>query len=207
MQYRSLRFLGSFLPVVLAAVGCSSPKADMPDVNRPVVIKGPPVIIASDTAKPDTMGQTREWVDFARMTHLQPDYAVAVAAATFGDRKTLHAIYAPNVELETPDGKFSGVDAVAGEMISFARRISLLEIRRAPEVTLLLADSIVSDSGAYAVVVKRGDRPALHQQGAYAAKWRMRPPGGQWLLLTDRLYPPTKDHKAPSRSTPKKVAK
>ena len=203
---RPIRTLTLWLLAVLVVVaGACSPSGKADDPNKPALVKGPPVVLPSDTLKPDTVGAARANLDAARI-ELTQNYAVLSAAAIFGDQRMLNSMYAPNAVLLMSDSTFNGAAAAAAEMAALARRISMTEMQRAPLATTLLPDSVVSDSGSYVITSKRGAQNAVVQRGVYSARWRMHAPGTPWTLMADRLIPLTSvPGKAPARA--KKDAK
>lgn len=187
--------------VIIAAFGCSPNAKDADDPNRPAVVKGPPVVLVSDTARPDTTEATRARLELAR-SQLQREYALLIAAAGFGDRRTVADIYEPDIVLHMPDSVYSGQVAAAAAIVSLVRRNSITQLRRESEVIRFLPDDVVSDSGTYVMVGRRGSSDEIVERGVYSARWRRHDNGARWTMVSDRFVP-AGSSKAAQKTAPK----
>jgi hypothetical protein len=175
------------LPVVACSTRDSASHASADDPNRPAVIRLPPPILPSDTAKPDTTEQTQARIAFARNVLIQ-GYAVISASLAFRDPALLREVYSPDAVLQTPDSTYRGLAAVSAGLAALARGASITELRRSPDRILMGPDSTVLDSGTYVIVSKREGGPEREQRGRYGATWRMLAPPMAWALKSDRLH-------------------
>jgi len=177
------------LPLLCAGItACAKPdaRAGASDPNAPAVVRLPPPVLPSDTARPDTMRARTERVRSAQLT-LASNYAVLGAAIVFGDPRMVAAEYAPDAELVTPDSTYRGIVAIANSLTALGRTNSLREFIRT-SVVLRFADSTVIDSGTYVALSKRTGADSIVQRGRYATTWRVHPPPMQWAITRDRLY-------------------
>jgi hypothetical protein len=188
---RSAFWRGMALPILcLAIAACSKPDArgNAADPNTPAVVKAPPPILASDTAKKEIPSVVTE--DAARMM-LSRLNALAGAGLAFSDPRLILGAYAPTAELTTPNGKFTGRQAIVKEYQSFGMDGSVKDFRR-QSARLKIVDSTVVDSGTYTVTRKRDGAEATTEMGAYASVWRIHPPPIDWVMTQDHLYPASK---------------
>ena len=132
-------------------------RAKAADPNTPAVVRVPPPILASDTARKEV--EPVVTTDAARMT-LSRNYALLGAGLSFIDPKLLAAAYAPAAELTTPNGKFTGQAAILKEYQSFG----------------------MDGSGTYTVVRKRDRADFTVERGAYASVWRILSPPMEWVM-------------------------
>ena len=187
----SAHWRGMALPILcLAIIACGKPdaRAKAADPNTPAVVRVPPPILASDTARKEV--EPVVTTDAARMT-LSRNYALLGAGLSFIDPKLLAAAYAPAAELTTPNGKFTGQAAILKEYQSFGMDGSVKEFSR-QSAKLKIVDSTVADSGTYTVVRKRDRADSTVEHGAYASVWRIQSPPMEWVMTQDHLYPATK---------------
>ncbi len=138
-------------------------RAKAADPNTPAVVRVPPPILASDTARKEV--EPVVTTDAARMT-LSRNYALLGAGLSFIDPKLLAAAYAPAAELTTPNGKFTGQAAILKEYQSFGMDGSVMELQRQSAV-LKVVDSTVADSDTYTVVRKRDRADSTVESGVY----------------------------------------
>lgn len=188
---QSAHWRGMALPILcltIAACGKPDAKAADPkatDPNAPAVVKAPPVILPSDTAKkPDPNAVSME---YAKVT-MARDFAVLAAAISFGDKQMIAAQYAPDATLITPIGSFQGKEAIVAQ---FAGMRGLKNFQRLSRKTSIV-DSTVVDSGVYEIVLKRPGADSLAEQGTYASVWRVHPEPMEWVMTSDHLYPSKK---------------
>jgi hypothetical protein len=174
-----------------AACGRKAKPADAADA--PAVVKLPPLVLPSDTTKPDTMQARAEKVQAAR-TVLAQNYALLGAAIVFGDRRTIASMYAPEAILATPDSTYRGPVGIANALAAIGPPKSLRDFRRT-SLTFRLVDSTVVDSGTYVAVSARKGADSVVERGSYLARWRMHPPPMNWALTNDRLFHPAKKAK------------
>jgi hypothetical protein len=187
----SAHWRGMALPILcLAITACGKPdaRAKAADPNTPAVVRVPPPILASDTARKEV--EPVVTTDAARMT-LSRNYALLGAGLSFIDPKLLAAAYAPAAELTTPNGKFTGQAAILKEYQSFGMDGSVMAFQRQSAV-LKVVDSTVADSGTYTVVRKRDRADSTVERGAYASVWRIQSQAMEWVMTKDHLYPVTK---------------
>ncbi len=191
---QSARWRGMALPILcLAITACGKPdsKAADPkavDPNAPAVVKAPPIVLPSDTAKkPDPTAVTME---NAKVT-MARDFGVLAAAISFGDKQMIAAQYAPDATLVTPNGSFQGKEAIVAQ---FAGMKGLKVFQRLSRKTSIV-DSTVLDSGVYEIVLKRAGADSLYEQGVYASVWRVHPEPMEWVMSSDHLYPSKKKGK------------
>ena len=188
---RAAHWRGMALPILcLAITACGKPdaRAKAADPNTPAVVRVPPPILASDTARKEV--EPVVTTDAARMT-LSRNYALLGAGLSFIDPKLLAAAYAPAAELTTPNGKFTGQVAILKEYQGFGMDGSVKEFQRQSAV-LKVVDSTVVDSGTYTVVRKRDRAASTTEHGAYASVWRIQSPPMEWVMTQDHLYPAMK---------------
>jgi len=171
-----------------ALAACTKPEdARKTDPNLPAIVQAPPIILPSDTARPDTMPEYRDRMEAAR-PELMREYSVMAAAAVFGDRPMLSSIYSPAVTLRLGDSTHTGRAAATVAVINFFQRSGIVELIRQSD-TLNAIDSVYTDSGNYLMVAKRPGAAESHERGRYVAKWRLMPRGPRWSLLSDELTP------------------
>ena len=189
---RSAHRCGMVLAAILclAITACSKPdaRAKAADPNTPAVVKAPPPILPSDTAKKPVVPVV---ATDAAGNMLNRNYALLGAAFVFVDPRLVNAAYSPTAELTTPNGTFTGRAAILKEYQSFGMDGSVKEFNRQSAV-LNVIDSTVVDSGTYTVVRKRADTGSTVVRGAYASVWRIHPPPMEWVMTRDHLYPATK---------------
>jgi hypothetical protein len=177
---------------LIGAVACGRPgaSANASDPNTPAVVKVPPVVLQSDTARiPVHVDSAATWQE-ARST-VSRDYAVLGAAFTYADPKLLLSSYSPTAVLTTPNGTFTGHDAILKEFRGFGMDGSVKAFTRQSQV-LKVVDSTVADSGIYTFVRKRNGADSTVTRGTYATVWQIIPPPKDWVITRDRLYPATK---------------
>jgi hypothetical protein len=153
--------------------------------DAPAVVKVPPLVLASDTAKPDTMQAHADRVNLVRTT-LATNYSVLGAATVFGDRRMIASIYAPDAELSTPDSLYRGLAAIANALAALGPPKSLRSFDRMSR-TLRIVDSTVIDSGTYVMVSARAGTKSVVDRGSYVSRWRIRPAPAAWVLTYDQL--------------------
>ena len=163
------------------------------DPGAPAVVKLPPLVLPSDTAKPDTMQAHADKVSMARTT-LAQNYALLGAAMVFGDRRTIASMYAPEATLTTPDSSYRGPAGIANALAALGPPKSLRRFERT-SLASRIADSTVVDSGTYVAVSARTGADSVTERGSYLARWRVHPPPMYWALTSDRLFHPTKKAK------------
>ena len=177
----------SILCLCAVACGRKTEAAKASDPNAPAVVRLPPPVIFSDTAKPDTMLRYREKVGAANST-LAQEYAVLGAAIVFSDRRMIASMYAPDAELVTPDSTYRGFVAVANRLASLGRTQSLREFNRRSR-GLGIIDSVVTDSGTYVAITKRPGADSIVERGSYRTSWRIHAPPLHWVMTRDELHP------------------
>lgn len=191
---RSATWRGMALSVVtfIGITACGKPdaRANAADPNTPAVVKVPPPVLPGDTARKAIETKTVVSWEEARVT-VSRDYAMLGAAVVFRDPKLLLSSYAPTAVLTTPNGTFSGQDAIVKEYGSFGMDGSVKAFNRQSQV-LKVVDSTVLDSGVYTFVRKRDRADSTVTRGAYATVWRIVPPPKDWVITKDRLYPASK---------------
>jgi hypothetical protein len=187
---QSAHWRGMALPILcLAVAACSKPDAhaNAADPNTPAVVKAPPPLLPADTVKKEIPPLVPDDQLHAKLSQL---YALAGAGLSFVDPKLIGAAYAPAAELTTPNGTFTGTQAIIKEYQSFGMDGSVKDFQRQSGITKIV-DSTVVDSGVYAVTRQRGGTTTT-EQGAYAAEWRIHPPPMEWVMTKDHLYPAKK---------------
>jgi hypothetical protein len=187
---QSAQWRGVALPILcLAITACGKPdaRANAADPNAPAVVKAPPPVLPADTAKKEIPPLIPD--DQLRM-QLSRLYAFAGAGLSFTDPKLIAAAYAPAAQLTTPNGTFTGTQAILKEYQSFGMDGSVKDFQRQPG-TPRIVDSTVVDSGVYAVTRQRG-AATITETGPYAAEWRIHPPPMDWVITKDHLYPTKK---------------
>jgi hypothetical protein len=188
---RSAHWRGMALPILcLAFSACSKPdaRAGAADSNAPAVVRAPQPTLPGDTAK--KVVEPVIDADDARMT-VSRDYALAGAGLSMLDPKLIVSAYAPDAELTTPNGKFTGTQAIVKEFQSFGMDGSVKDFNR-QSVKLKVVDSTVVDTGTYYVTRKKGASQPVIEHGAYAAVWRIHPAPMEWVMTKDHLYPASK---------------
>jgi hypothetical protein len=169
----------------LASAACNKPdaRANAADPNTPAVVKAPPVVLASDTAKkPDT---TEISMLLAKTTTAR-NYAILGLAIARGDQAMVGAEYGPDAKLITPSGTFTGKNAIVHLYSGF---VGLKSFQRISRVTTI-KDSTVADSGSYAMVIRRaGAADSTVERGSYSSLWRVHAEPLEWVMWSDRLYP------------------
>ncbi len=188
---RSVRLRGMaffILPIAIIACGKPDARANAADPNAPAVVKAPPPILPADTAKKPPPPPLIP--DDEVRTKLGTLYALAGAGLSFVDPKLIRAAYAPDAQLTTPNGTFTGVQAILKEYQSFGMDGSVKDFQRQSAKAKII-DSTVVDSGLYRVTRQRGGAKTT-EVGAYAANWRIHPAPMDWVMTKDHLYPATK---------------
>ncbi len=182
---RSAHWRGMALPIlclIVTACGKQGARANASDPNAPAVVKAPPVVLASDTAKNKAEPVVEQDV---AINIVSRNYALAGAAFSMLDPKLIVAAYDPYAEVTTPNGTFTGITAILKELKSFGMDGSVKEFNR-QSLVLKIVDSTVVDSGYYQVIRKSARSDSTVERGAYAAEWRIHP--GHWLMTKDHLY-------------------
>jgi hypothetical protein len=185
---------GVVLPALLlglVACGNKPGSAKMSDPNAPAVVRLPPPVLPSDTAKPDTMAEHTQKIALVR-SHLMSDYATLGASIAFGDRRVIASFYAPEAVLVTPDGTRIGVPDIATTLASLGRSRSIQRFDRTP-IDIRVIDSTVVDSGRYVSVSKRAGADSVFERGSYVSTWRIHQAPLNWVLKRDELRPGTND--------------
>ena len=157
------------------------------DPNAPAVVQLPPVILPSDTAKPDTTERVRQRLAEATSA-LGQNYAVLGTAIVFGDRRMIASQYAPDAVLRMPGATHTGSVAIANTLAALGPPKSLKEFKRTSQGTRI-ADSTVADSGDFVAISKRAGADSLVERGTYVTTWRIHPPPMTWVIKTDELRP------------------
>lgn len=190
---RSAHWRGMALPILCLAIAACGKPADQAkaDPNAPAVVKAPPPVLASDTMKKEVPPVVSE--DIARQTVLR-DYALVGAGLAFRDSKLLMSFYAPDAELTTPNGTFTGKAGIIKEYESIGMDATVSEFQR-QSMVLRIVDSTVVDSGVYTAVKKGNRGTTTSETGAYASVWRIHPPPMDWVMSKDHLYLPKKKAK------------
>ena len=193
---RSALRRGMALPILCLAITACGKRDAAPnaaDPNAPAVVKAPPPVLPSDTArKPPPPPVVAEDIARNMVSRL---YALAGAGLSMMDPKLITAAYSPNAELTTPNGKVTGTAAIVKEYQSFGMDGSVKEFNR-QSARLKIVDSTVIDSGTY-YVKRQSSRSGTVtlEQGAYAAEWRILAPPMDWVITKDHLYRVTKKSK------------
>ena len=185
---RSAQWRGMALPILclaLTACGKASSRAVAADPNTPAVVKVPPVILQSDTARPETVPVVS--MQDARLT-LSRDYALLGAGLAFVDPRLIQGAYSPTAEFTTPNGKFTGNAEILKEYQSFGMDGSVKDFQRV-SAAMKVVDSTVVDSGTYTVLRKRTPGDSTVEHGVHASIWRIHPAPMAWVMTRDRLYP------------------
>jgi acyl-CoA hydrolase len=185
MMIRSLLIAGS---AVALTVSCR-PAADATpdDPNRPAVVQGPPIILPSDTAKPDTMPAYRDRMS-AALAELLPEYSFVTAMTVFGDRLALASQHTADAEVQFGDSTFRGSIVAADARISYFRRSSIKDMVR-QSIALNAIDSVYRDSGVYLMVGQRQGGTPVEQRGTYVTTWIRRSADPKWVIRRDHLIP------------------
>jgi hypothetical protein len=183
---RSAHWRGMALSILsLTAAACSKPdaRANAADPNTPAVVKAPPVVLASDTAKkPDSAAVSM----LLAKTTTARNYAILGFAISRGDLQMVGAQYSPEAKLTTPSGTYAGKNAIAH---LYAGLVGLKTFQRTSRMTTL-KDSTVADSGTYTMVIKRaGAADSSVEHGSYSSLWRVHPEPLEWVMWSDHLYP------------------
>jgi hypothetical protein len=177
------------LPILcLLITACAKPddRARASDPNAPAVVKAPPPVLPSDTAKKEVPPVVTD--DDARMT-MSRGYALVAAGMSMMDPKLVMSAYGQDTKLTTPNGSFTGRQAIMKEYLSFGMDGSVKQFQRQSRV-LKVVDSTVADSGLYMVVRKKRASPdSTIEVGSYASVWRIHAPPADWLMTQDHLYP------------------
>jgi hypothetical protein len=177
--------------VAFALAAACNGKSDAPaSADRPAVVQAPPVILPSDTAKPDTTAQHLEKMA-SLMRELSQPYALISAGIIFGDRRMVTSFYAPQAEVTIADSTYKGVTDVANALVAFGRRSGMTEWNRAPWRLTGKPDSIYIDSGYYVMTAQRPGGPKHQERGTYVATWRHIGGPDPWVLLKDHIVPGT----------------
>jgi hypothetical protein len=191
---RSTRWRGMAVSLVActAIIACGKPdaRANAADPNTPAVVRVPPPVLPSDTARKPVETKTVVSWEEARTT-VSRDYAMLGAALAFSDPKLLLSSYSPTAVLTTPNGTFTGSDAILKEYRGFGMDGSVKAFNRQSQV-LKVVDSTVVDSGVYTFVRKRDRGDSTVTRGTYATVWQIVPPPKDWVMTKDRLYPAVK---------------
>jgi hypothetical protein len=171
----------------LGPVGCKA-RDSAADPSRPAVVKAPPVILPSDTAKPDTMASHMERM--ARLSReLAEPYALIAFGAVNGDRRLLSTIYAPDAVFVLGDSAHRGLASVVDAVIAVGRQTGLADWTRQSRVLTGHSDSTYVDSGFYVMRARRQGGPSRESRGTYVATWRHLGGPTPWVLLRDELKP------------------
>jgi hypothetical protein len=181
---RSAHWRRMALPILCFIVSaCGKQNAQANDPNAPAVVKAPPVILASDTAKKPVPPVVTE---DAALQHILADYALLAAAISLGDRKLIAEKYAAGGRVITSDTTFVGSAAISNGLGRLGFKNSLRDFQRSPRVTKVV-DSTVVDSGTYAMISKRPGSESLIERGSYASVWQIRPAPLDWFMTEDHL--------------------
>ena len=135
---------GMALPMLCYCAAACGPKPEAAkalDPNAPAVVRLPPPVLPSDTAKPDTVPYYRERIRLARL-ELSPSYAVLGAAIVFGDRRMVASHYAPDAVLVTPESTYTGSAAIANALVALGPPNSLVEFIRT-SLDLKIVDRVI----------------------------------------------------------------
>ena len=195
-MHTALRRGMALVALILAVSACNNNNGSTPgakdDPNKPAVVKVPPIVLASDTAKPDTMQHHRMKMDAIRLK-LAENYAIMDAAITHHDARMVASMYAPDAQLTTSDSIFEGARPIAIGLshLSVARSVRSFGRRSLGFAT---ADSIVTDSGSYVILSQRAGADSLIERGKYVTSWRMHDAPLAWTIHRDHLAPVT-NHK------------
>ena len=173
---------------VLSTLGCKSRDSAAADPARPAVVKAPPIILPSDTAKPDTMmNHIQRMADLSRQ--LAEPYALIAFGAVNADRRLLASFYAPEAVFSLGDSTYRGMTAVVNAVVDMGRRTGLADWNRQSWRLTGHPDSIYVDSGTYVMQARRSGGPARASHGIYVATWRHLGGPTPWVLLRDELKP------------------
>lgn len=182
---RSAHLRGMALPIlclIVTACGKKDARANANDPNAPAVVKAPPVVLTSDTAKKVVEPVVAQDVATNMVSR---NYALAGAAFAMLDPKLINAEYDPEATVTTPNGTFTGMTAILKEFKSFGMDGTVQQFNR-QSLVLKVVDSTVIDSGYYQVIRKTARADTTVERGAYAAEWRIHPV--DWLMTKDHLY-------------------
>lgn len=158
------------------------------DPNLPAVVQGPKLILASDTAHPDTLRDHRSRMS-ALSNELGEPYSLIAAAINFGDPRLLATIYSPDAVFAFGDSTYAGVLNVSRALVDMGRRSGLTDFVRMSRSLTGHPDSIYVDSGEYVMHAKRPGGVMRTERGTYAATWRHLGPPSGWVLRRDVLKP------------------
>ncbi len=178
--------------IALLSAACSESKtaadASKADPNKPAVIQAPPVVLHSDTAKPDTMPAYRARME-AAAGDLRAEHSILITAAMLNDRRMVGSMLAPNAVVRLSDTTISGRDAVVNGLVDFALRTSLRDMQRYSRA-IHAAGTTYTDSGAYVLTSQRGIAKPREERGTYVSVWdRGDGSEARWQLLRDELTP------------------
>jgi hypothetical protein len=179
---------GVALPILcLAFAACS--KQDVrakaaTDPNAPAVVKLPPPILPSDTAKKPVIPVVT--AQDAAMA-LSQRYALLGAGFAFADPQLVREAYAPAAQLTTPNGTFTGQTSIVKELSSLGTSGSVKDFQRTSRV-MKVVDSTVVDSGTFTIVRRRPGADSVVEHGFYSSEWRIHPPPALWTMTRDHLY-------------------
>ena len=180
--------------LILAVSACTNNSGSTPgakdDPYKPAVVKVPPIVLASDTAKPDTMQQHRMKMDAIRLK-LAENYAVMDAAISHHDTRMLSVMYAPDAQLTTSDSLFEGARPIAVGLAQLSVARSVRSFSRQSS-GFAVVDSTVTDSGSYVILSQRTGADSLFERGKYVTSWRVHNEPLAWAIHRDHLVPVAK---------------
>ncbi len=172
----------------LGAGSCTARDSSAADPSRPAVVKAPPLILPSDTAKPDTMADhIQRMAELARQ--LAEPYALIAFGAVNADRRLLTSFYGPDAVFTLDDSTYRGLTAVVNAIVDMGQRTGLAEWNRQSWRLTGHQDSIYVDSGYYTMQARRPGGRTRESRGTYVATWRHIGGPTPWVLLRDELKP------------------
>lgn len=187
-----MRNVFAICAVAVLSTACSESKtaadASKADPNKPAVIQVPPVVLTSDTAKPDTMPAHRARME-AAAGDLRAEYSIMITAAMMNDRRMVGSMVAPNAVVRLADTTLTGRDAIVNGLVDFTLRTSLRDMQRYSRA-IHAAGTTYTDSGSYVLTSQRGIAKPREERGTYVSVWN-RGDGSEarWQMLRDELTP------------------
>jgi hypothetical protein len=184
MKWSALVCVG--LLTLAACGGEKSGTAKNPD--KPAVVVAPPIVLPSDTARPDTTAETQQKLDKAGR-ELNAEYALLGAAAVFGDLPTVATFYANDATLWLGDSTYVGKTRISTALATFMKRASVKEIVRR-SVKMTVSDSVYADSGIYGMLSQRPGGNRVDERGTFVTEWVFGGSPKRWTIRKDDIRKP-----------------
>jgi hypothetical protein len=174
-----------------AAAGCSGekPASSENDPNTPAVVGAPPVVLTSDTLRPDTTADTQIKIASVKLD-LTAEYAILGLATIKGDRAMISQYYLPDGVLRIGVNEFAGTQKVVEGWLLLARRGALTEIERRPGKIVWVGD-VYTDSGTYTLRSNGENGKVREEKGRFVAMWQFAGMPAHWTMKSDHLMTPT----------------